>query len=53
MLRLIFEVVKFAIVMVGLFFSTCLVLGKSKPFRKTADKIDRRNARNARKYLYN
>lgn len=51
MFRLVFEIIKFAITMIGLFFGTCMVLGKSKPFRRTADKIDRRNRRNAERYL--
>lgn len=51
MLRIVFELVKFAITVVGVFFSASLVLGKSKPFYRTAERIDRRNARNARKYL--
>lgn len=53
MLRLIFEVIKIAVTLIGLFFGTCLVLGKSGPFRRTADKIDRKNRRNAQRYLYN
>ena len=53
MLRLAFEVIKIAISLIGLFFGTAMVLGKSGPFRRTADKIDRRNRRNAQRYLYN
>ena len=53
MLRLIFELIKFAITVIGVFFGTCMVLGKSAPFHRMGNKIDKKNRRNAQRFLYN
>ena len=53
MFRLAFEIVKFLITVIGLFFGTAMVLGKSAPFHRMGNRIDRKNRRNAQRYLYN
>lgn len=51
MFRLAFEIIKFLVTVIGVFYGTCMVLGKSGPFHKTGNKIDHRNRKNAQRFL--
>lgn len=49
--NILLNIVKFLIITMGTICLCAIALGKSAPFRWTARRIERRNARNAARYL--
>lgn len=49
--NILLNIVKFVIITMGTICLCAITLGKSAPFRWTARRIERRNARNAARYL--